>query len=211
MSKAILFNDSETGGTEPKLHALLQLACIIERDGKIIETFEAKMKPVPGKTVTPEALKVNGYTLEQIATFEDPVDVYNRFRMFCARHGRKGDKENRFIMAGYCNQFDCDFLMEWHKDMSGGTYAYWDYLQMSPLDPLPTLRAMRYAGLLPTADTKLETVCKYFGIQIKAHDAMSDITATRELIHLLYGKLWTLWCGRPCGILGPVEEEVEVF
>jgi DNA polymerase III epsilon subunit-like protein len=212
MCKKILFNDCETGGTDPKKHALLQLSCIMEYNGKIQEVFNKFMRPMPGKIVDPESLKVTGFTMNDVNNFDDPYRVYNEFRLFCARHGKAKDKENRFIMAGYNNQFDCDFLAEWHLQCSGGTYAYWDYLQYAPVDPLPVLRAMRYAGILPINDTKLETVCDYFGITIKAHDAMSDVFATRELIHLLYGKIFSLWTGESRGLL-PQEniQEMLVF
>ena len=35
-------------------------------------------------------------------------------------------------------------------------------------------------GLIKTADFKLGTVCAFLGIELKAHDALEDIKATRQ-------------------------------
>jgi DNA polymerase III epsilon subunit-like protein len=33
---------------------------------------------------------------------------------------------------------------------------------------------------------RLETMCKHFGIELKAHDAMSDIEATKQLYEIIH-------------------------
>lgn len=203
--KKILWNDLETGGTDPQKNAVLQIAAVIEIDGKIVDQFESKVQPYPGRTVEPKALEVTGFTMQQVATFPSPFEVYQKFDAFLNKYGQRGNKAERFIMAGYNNQFDCDFLQQWFKDVSGGPYSYWDFLQMSPLDVLPTLRAMRLAGIIDTPDTKLETMCNHFGIEIKAHDALSDILATRELTKKVFRKLWTGYQEQHWDILGPVK------
>ena len=37
-------------------------------------------------------------------------------------------------------------------------------------------------GKIQTDNVKLETLCNNYGIKINAHDALSDIRATRELV-----------------------------
>lgn len=199
--KKILWFDCETGGTDPKNDALIQLSALIEIGGKVVDQIDLKMKPLPKKNISHEAIEKHGMTLQDIAGFMHPHDAYDKFYKFLAGHGPKS-KTDRYIMAGYNPQFDCDFVSQWFADVTGGPYAYWDYLQFSPLDVLPTLRAMRLAGIIDTPDTKLETMCKHFGIEIKAHDAMSDILATRELTHKVYGDLFTSYNGTSWGILG---------
>jgi DNA polymerase-3 subunit epsilon len=127
--------------------------------------------------------------LTDIQSFEDPKVCYDRFYKFLQREPKS--KTNRFVVGGYNTDFDLRFLSQWFQDISGGPYAFWDYLQFSPIDALPTLRAMRHWGVIDTVDTKLETMCKYFGIELQAHDSMSDITATRLLTHHVYGKLFS--------------------
>jgi DNA polymerase-3 subunit epsilon len=199
----LLWIDCETGGTEEKTDALLQLSAIIEINNEVVDTIDLKMKPFGKKVVTPEALKVQGRTMQDIAAFEDPRACYDRFYKFLQREPKS--KTNRFIVAGYLAEFDLRFVKAWFDDLSGGPYAFWDYLQFSPIDVLPTLRAMRYAGIINEPDTKLETMCKHFGIEIKAHDSMSDIAATRELTKLVFGKLFSGWTGKECPLILPNE------
>lgn len=203
--KKLLWFDCETGGVEPKTDALVQLSAIIEIKGKIVDEIDLKMKPLPHKNITDEAMKIHGMTLQDIAGFEDPYIAYGKFYRFLSAHGPKA-KEDRYVMAGYNAHFDCDFLFQFFHDINQNPKYnfYWDFCQFAPLDILPTLRAMRYAGLINTVDTKLETVCKHLGIEIKAHDALSDIRATRELTYKILSRLWSDWKGEAWGLLGPV-------
>lgn len=202
--KKIFWNDVETTGTDSKNNAIIQIAAAIEVDGELIDTFESKMAPLFSKIIDDKALEVNGIKKDDLKKYPKPIEVYEKFRKFCDRNGMKGNKSERFIPAGYNNQFDLDFLSQWHLDMES-KFAYWDYLQFSPIDPLPMLRAMRIAGILPIADTKLGTVCKLFGIEIQAHDALSDLLATRKLTTMLYSRIFSYWMKKPFGLLGELK------
>jgi DNA polymerase-3 subunit epsilon len=191
MSREVLWIDCETGGTDEKRNALVQLSAIIEIDMEIVDEIDLKMRPVQGKIVEPKALEIQGRTMADISEFNDPKVCFDRFRKFLAR--RPASKQNRYIMAGYNADFDCRFVSEWYKDLSGGPYAYWDYLQFSPVDPIGILRAMRHYGVIDIPDTKLGTVCNYFGIELDAHNSMSDIRATRTLTNLLMARIREGW------------------
>lgn len=189
--KKIIWIDDETGGTDDKKDALLQLSAIIEIDNKIVDEIDLKMKPIAGKRINAEALEVHGRTMKDIEGFEDPRVCFDKFYKFLQREPKS--KENRFIVGGYNVDFDLRFIFEWFKDVTGDPYQFWDYLQFSPIDVLPTLRAMRHAGVIDIPNTKLETVCAYFGIELKAHDSMNDIRATMELTKKVYGRLFGGW------------------
>lgn len=205
--KKIFWFDTETTGTDPKIHGIVQLAVLMEINNEIVDTFHAKMRILAGKKVDPKALEVTGFTHDEVtAQFENPFNVLDELYTFMAKHGT-GFKEDRFIMAGYNADFDCNMLSQWFEDVTATKWEYWKYLQFSPIDVLPTLRAMRYAGIIDTPDTKLETMCKYFGIPINAHDALSDITATRELTKFVFEKLWTHWQNSPWGLLRAFTED----
>lgn len=188
MNKKIIWIDCETGGTNDTTDALIQLSAIIEMGGEVVDTIDLKMRPVKGRLVMADALQVQGRTMSDIDAFEDPVACFNKFYEFLRREPKAKDK--RFIVGGYNADFDLRFVSQWFSDITHGPFAFWDYLQFSPIDVLPTLRAMRHWGVIDIPDTRLETVCKYFGIELKAHDSMSDITATRLLTHKIYGKLF---------------------
>jgi DNA polymerase III subunit epsilon len=191
----ILWFDVETGGTDEKTDALLQLSALVEINGEIVEEIDLKMQPLRGKLVKQDAIEKHGMTIETIKSFQVAHVCHTHFEAFLLRHNPNPTKPGRYIMAGYNPEFDCRFLSQWYQDITGGPYDYWKHLQFSPLDVLPTLRAMRYHGVLDLPDTKLETCCKHFGIEIKAHDALSDIKATRELTKLVFGKLFSGWKG----------------
>lgn len=210
MDKKILWFDVETGGTDEKTDALIQLSALIEIDNKIVDEIDLKMKPLPGKIVNPDAIKTHGMTYEMMRTFEDADTAFNNFNSFLLKHNPIPAKNCRYIMAGYNPDFDCRFLSQWYSDITCGPYEYWKHLQFSPIDVLPVLRAMRIAGIIDTPDTKLETICKHFGIELKAHDALSDIKATRELTKLIYEEMFTKYSSKPWGLLGEITTFAEV-
>jgi DNA polymerase-3 subunit epsilon len=189
----VLYIDCETGGTNYKRNALLQIAAIAEINGEVKGEIDLKMRPLEGKTVEDGAIETHGYTREGIEGFDDPIDCYRKFNAFLNKHGGAPDKYNRYIIVGYNADFDIRFVNQWYQDISGKPFAFWKHLQFSPVDILPILRTLRYVGILDTENTKLKTMCNYFGIEINAHDAMSDITATRELTLKLLRLLKSGW------------------
>jgi DNA polymerase-3 subunit epsilon len=202
--KRILWVDTETTGTDPKVHGIVQIAAMVEIEGEIVDNFNVLIQPVKGKLINKEALDVHGYTIDDIRTFTKPQEAFNQFYLFLARNNPEPikAKTNRYIMGGKNMKFDCDFLSQWFFDITGGPYKYWDYCQFKGFDISSVLDAMVFAGILPLKDTTLGTVCEHFGIPLKAHDAMSDIMATRELTHLIYGRLFSGYKNEPWGLLG---------
>lgn len=180
----ILYNDTETTGTDPKIHTITQIAAIVEINGKVVGEFESKVRPLPGKEITDKALEVTGFTREQLMTFPNPWDVYQEFNKFLSQWS-DGRKENRYVMAGYNAPFDCDMFFNWYLSLTNNKFVFWKYLQFSPIDPLPAIRMLNYMGLLPLEDNELGTVAKHFNIELQAHDALSDIRATRQIIHIV--------------------------
>lgn len=207
--KKIFWFDTETSGLDKVEHGIIQIAALIEVNGEVVGEFESKVRLFPTKKVEAKALETNGFTVDQIRReFPETHGVYNNLRTFLAKHGTAGDKANRFIMAGYNSQFDCDMLAQWHQDITRKPFAYWDYFQFSPIDPLPFFRILRYAGILTTEDTRLESICKFYGIEIDAHDALSDIRATRTVTKLVLEAYLSQMQGKPWGLLGALPEFV---
>jgi DNA polymerase III epsilon subunit-like protein len=202
-NRKIFWFDVETSGTDLKLHGIVQIACLIEVDGKIVDQFESKMRLLPGKEYDPKALEVTGFTAQQVLKdFPDPIKVYKELRTFVSKHGIAGDKENRFIMAGYnANKFDCDMLSE-HIKIIAGKYAYWDFFQFKPIDIFSLMTMLSYAGLIDVENEKLSTIAEYFGVEIDAHDALSDIKATREITIKVMSAIYAGLSGLDVPLLG---------
>lgn len=181
--KKIFYFDVETTGINWWENDITQLGFIIEIDGEIKVEKDLLAKPVNWKTISPEALKVTGKTIEDLEKHPPAEEMYKELVDTMAQYVDKFDKNDKFYPAGYNVQFDLYFLEEFFRrnnDKYLGSLINW-----KRLDPLPILYMMDFNGSMRLPNYKLETVCNHFGIEIKAHDAFSDIRATRDLLHKL--------------------------
>lgn len=185
----IIFIDTETGGVNPEKAALIQLSGIIRIDKKDVEKFNFFIKPFENSEVNEKALEVQGRTLEELKTdkYVEEKEVYKQFINLLDKYIDKYDKSDKFIVAGYNVRFDVDILKAFFQ-RHGNNFLF-SYLDSSMLDPLYSIRLLQIAEILPVLENnKLETWCKHFGIELKAHDSLEDIEATKKLI----GKLISL-------------------
>ena len=185
----IIFIDTETGGVNPEKAALIQLSGIIRIDKKDVEKFNFYIKPFENSEVTEKALEVQGRTLEELKTdkYVEEKEVYKQFVNLLDKYIDKYDRTDKFIVAGYNVRFDVDILKAFFQ-RHGNNFLF-SYLDSSMLDPLYSIRLLQIAEILPVLENnKLETWCKHFGIELKAHDSLEDIEATKKLI----GKLISL-------------------
>lgn len=185
----IIFIDTETGGVNPEKAALIQLSGIIRIDKKDVEKFNFYIKPFENSEVTEKALEVQGRTLEELKTdkYVEEKEVYKQFIKLLDKYVDKYDRTDKFVVAGYNVRFDVDILKAFFQ-RHGNNFLF-SYLDSSMLDPLYSIRLLQIAEVLPVLENnKLETWCKYFGIELKAHDSLEDIEATKKLI----GKLISL-------------------
>lgn len=185
----IIFIDTETGGVNPEKAALIQLSGIIRIDKKDVEKFNFYIKPFENSEVTEKALEVQGRTLEELKTdkYVEEKEVYKQFINILDKYIDKYDRTDKFIVAGYNVRFDVDILKAFFQ-RHGNNFLF-SYLDSSMLDPLYSIRLLQIAEVLPVLENnKLETWCKHFGIELKAHDSLGDIEATKKLI----GKLISL-------------------
>lgn len=185
----IIFIDTETGGVNPEKAALIQLSGIIRIDKKDVEKFNFYIKPFENSEVTEKALEVQGRTLEELKTdkYVEEKEVYKQFIKLLDKYIDKYDRTDKFIVAGYNIRFDVDILKAFFQ-RHGNNFLF-SYLDSSMLDPLYSIRLLQIAEVLPVLENnKLETWCKHFGIELKAHDSLEDIEATKKLI----GKLISL-------------------
>jgi DNA polymerase III epsilon subunit-like protein len=102
MKSRLLCVDVETGGLDAGRHGLLSVACVDSRDG---EAFTALIRPAAGLVVEPEALAVNGLSLELLEKAgRDELDVMSEL---CLWLGARRDA----VLAGCNVGFDRDFLV----------------------------------------------------------------------------------------------------
>ena len=179
----IIFIDTETGGVNTEMSALIQLSGIIRVNKKDVETFNFFIKPFENSEVNEKALEVQGRTLEELKTekYVEEKEVYKQFVNLLDKYVDKYDKTDKFIVAGYNVRFDVDMLKAFFQ-RHGNNFLF-SYLDSSMLDPLYSIRLLQVAGILPVLENnKLETWCKHFGIELKAHDSLEDVKATKKII-----------------------------
>lgn len=178
--------DVETTGVDPKINAIIQLACIVEFDGQVFTEFEMKMAPWPTAIIELDALETNGKTTEEIMDYQPPGEAFLDLKNKLSHMVNSFDKEDKFVLAGFNVGFDENFLramfIREHDKYFGSRFFN------CPLDVRSFLAEHIYETGLRLPNYKLVTVCEHFGIPIDAHDAMSDVKATRAL----YRKLKTL-------------------
>ena len=181
--KKIFWFDVETTGLDPKRHDIIQLAYIVEIDGKIVDENSFKLQPFDFDTIEKGALEINKTTIEDLKSYQKPQIMHQAILSVLDKHVDKYNKMDKFLPAGYNVKFDMDmfrafFFKNNHK-------YFGSYFGYHMLDPVPFLFFLELKGLIKLESHKLVDVCKYFDIKIDAHDALSDIKATRELIYKL--------------------------
>lgn len=178
----ILYFDTETTGLDPKANGIIQLAYIISVDGKDREEGNLLIQPFPGDVISQSALDINRRTREEIFKdpFMDPRKAFARFIFTLDKYVDRYNRQDKFYPAGYNVGFDCDFLSNFFA--KNGNKYYASYLNYLKIDPSCMMLLLDDKLKLNLQDYKLATVCKHFGISIEAHDAMSDIRATKSLI-----------------------------
>ena len=184
MKKALWF-DVETTGLNHFKNDIIQLAAIAEIEGNIVEEFNSKVAPFDPANVDPKALEINKLKMEDIMKYPKPRDVHKAFTTFLSRHVDKYEKEDKFAPAGYNVAFDIDFLGSFFK--KNGDNYYGSYFNYKSIDPLRLLHIMDYERKINLPNYKLVTVCNHYNIIIDAHEALSDIKATRALYQVLRG------------------------
>ena len=160
--------DLETTGLNPNEHGIIQIAIIIEDNGKIVDKFESKLNPGDVK-FDKYALDVNNTTKKEIQTYPSIFKVSPRIDAFLTKHTTSGIK---LAVAGYNIKFDIKFLSK--------ILIFKDFFHYYDVDVYALLKIHRQLGKYD-GGMKLVEACKEFKIKHKAHDAMSDIKATRKL------------------------------
>jgi len=196
VEERIVWVDLETGGVDETRHQITQFAAVatggppLFKEPEHDSEFERKVSLVNGRWEQ-EALDVQNYDeITWLAEGKTMVEVLDDFDQWVRKHcheavsKRTGNPYQVAHMGGHNVGFDGRFLRaaaerndRWIRltNWTGGVYdtlhlAKWHFLG---LDKRPD-------------NLKLETLCEFFGVKIKAHDALEDVRATikiaREMI-----------------------------
>jgi DNA polymerase III epsilon subunit-like protein len=185
MSKIVVI-DVETGGLDPALHSILTLGACIWDNGIIMDDFYVVIKE-PELSITPEALKVNGLTEEQIALGVTPTEAVVALEQWAKRNGIYG----RYTVGGHnISGFDMGFLKRLYRIAC--VKMPFEY---HVVDTMTAAILLKYAGKISVKNFKLDTLCQHYGIVIRAdgasgvHNSGEDAIATANLFTRLLAEI----------------------
>lgn len=179
MKAKIMWLDTETTGVNPDRDDVIQIACLYEEDGVVKEEREFKLSPFEDTVLTPEILAFHKKSEEEIRAGGDPPAVgKRRFCDWLARFVNKYDRQDKLIMAGYNVRFDYNMLYSMFTrlgDKYFGSWFYWPVIDVCGFVALEIAKGVR----LPKYT--LSDLARHWNVELQAHDALSDIRATREV------------------------------
>ena len=189
--KKVLWLDVETTGLDCRKHGLREVGFIIEIDGVEVDRGVFKINPFTYTTKDVEiddyALEISKVSIEDLKSYDRVSYCFKELMKKLVKYVNVNDKNDCFVIAGYNAAFDIGFIKEWFKEM-GLQDSYKDLFHYKSLDVFSIVFALRHLGLNSAENDKLETMCNYFGIEIEAHNALSDIEATKKLYELICEK-----------------------
>lgn len=189
--KKVLWLDVETTGLDCRKHGLREVGFIIEIDGVEVDKGVFKINPFTYTTkdvvIDDYALEISKVSIEDLESYDSSSYCFKELMKKLVKYVNVNDKNDCFVIAGYNTAFDIGFIKEWFKEM-GLQDSYKDLFHYKSLDVFSIVFALRHIGLNSAENDKLETMCNYFGIGIEAHNALSDIEATKKLYELICEK-----------------------
>lgn len=180
MTGPLLWLDVETTGLNPEKNGIVSLACIADFDGQEVAKTSFYMNPV-GREIEDGALKVNGFTREQIANYPHWNEIKGDFLAWLVQTFTRA-----YIpmpVGGFNHvSFDCRFIREWFNQ-AGGSRLEEIFRVEERFDVM--LLVKRSEAFAKLENRKLVTVANSMGVELgaQAHEAAADIRATRELFY----------------------------
>ena len=168
----LLYLDSETTGLDSRRHDIVQLACIPVLNGEIKSSFNEFAKPNDFSAIEQEAIAVHGISVERMESFQDQRKMLDKFVTYVKSFNTK------FTIAGYNVGFDKGFVSSLFAK-HGMSSVYHELFTPDIHDVYRRIKAIKEKASL--GSLKLSKACEMFGIEINAHDALSDISATISL------------------------------
>jgi DNA polymerase III epsilon subunit-like protein len=175
--------DTETGGTDPQTHSLLEFSAIEVRGG---DTFTRRVKEDP-MLVTAGALEVNRLDLSKWSSAVGPCLAAFQFRdWIMARQEHSADQVE---LIGHNIDFDYRFLERlFHlADLTDEFRRLFSYRKR---DTAGIARFLEDVGVLTLKGRKLKDICDTLNVWFppdKEHTSLGDAQATRLLYERLIG------------------------
>ena len=178
--------DFETGGLDPQKHDPVQIAVQVldPKTLKPVSSFVSYMKASPER-VSPEALAIHGISLDTLAEAPEPEVVFEAMVEFL-RPYQQG------LFVAHNAKFDYDFMVAWAAKCA---FEGFRLNQVFDYRLICTAQLAFEKWVLHDQTmqrVKLEDITKALKItHAKAHDALSDVEATGEVLRRALRKSFT--------------------
>lgn len=191
MVKSIkIFYNTETTGTNHKIHSIIQLSGIIEVNGQVVDTFNFLMAPHPKAQIEEEALKVNGRTEEEIKAFPNFCIVFLKFIDLIRKHIDQYNVDEKAQLIGFNNRAFDDYFLRYLFELAGNNFIG-SYFWNDTVDTLVLASEFLHEIRHTMPSFKLKRVAQELGIAIdksRLHDGLYDAELTREIYRRLTGR-----------------------
>lgn len=159
--------DLETTGLDPKKNKIIEIAAVHVKDGMVTERYQTLLNP--GWKLPERITELTGITNEEL--LDAP--------MIGERLGEFLEFVRDFVIVGHSVMFDYSFLKR--AAVNQGLV-----FEAKAIDTLKIAR--KYLAELPGRN--LHALCLYYGIEHRAHRALSDAEATHELLIRLWRQFY---------------------
>lgn len=184
--------DLETGGVDETENPIMQIAYeVLDHTGRLLteHTYNELVKPYGNLKIEEAAVNVHGISVKRAKKEGVPINVaLKKLLDLCVKLNpsfrSKGRKFKLPTIVAHNAEFEMDFLAENFDNILGENF--YQYVEAVPMDTLK-LGRMAY----PDKSThKLGVLAKEMGIVLTdAHDAMSDVKATRAVFTELMNRV----------------------
>jgi DNA polymerase III epsilon subunit-like protein len=203
MSHKLIIFDTETGGVginAAQKWSIIQLGAIVHDTANpgggptFTCVINEELADVP-LSLDPDAMKVNGFTIERIREEGlSPVVAVAAFLRWAWYHFPASlAGTDRIPLGGHNVGYDTHFLYRLFR-LAGLPDLYDDVFSYRTMDTASIARALIDAGVVPLQDPKSHSLFAHFDCApTKPHDALSDAIATAQL----YAQLLSLLAPKP--------------
>jgi DNA polymerase III subunit epsilon len=182
-----LFFDVETTGLDPNRNAIIEIGGIIRTSAIQVE-FGFFAQPFPTDVVEDAALKVNGFTREEIAELSPPKETHAELVQLFSEHIDKYSKRDKFFAYGWNVDFDDRFLRAFFRKCEDKYYG--SFILWPPVNVAALATEMLGEERFNIADFHLHTAAEYLGIKVdyeKRHTAKYDAELTMKVYDHIQG------------------------
>ena len=198
INNTLLILDTETGGVDPTCASLMEIACIVLKDFKIVYKYNAFVKSKNGKYVCNDfARKLHKITNEMLEeNGKYPIEIMQELKNIKDKYF---NGEPMTIVA-HNSQFDISFLKQMFKN--GGeilsstlTNSELDFNKIfarNCIDTATMALILRLQKKLPFDRCSLDNILNFYNItstEPKRHSALFDCTQTAKAFLVMYKHL----------------------